>query len=201
MPNTREIRASVRGALRLFLFDPQGVASFNVSIEGFWHSFFAAVLVAPIYFAVIIIERDLAQGLISASIVSGHVAVPSLAQTLIAEAVAYPAYCVSFPLAMIGLARLLKVTGRYVPYVIAYNWSSVVVVTLRLLPLILFSSGLIGAEAVTIPVFVSLVAVMIYRWYLARVALGVSGATAIALVLIDLLLMLLIASLTELAFG
>ncbi len=200
MPSTQEIRASLRGAFRLFLFDPQGVASFNVSIEGFWHSFFAAVLIAPVYVAVVIIERDLASGLIDASLVNGAFSVPSLGQTLVAEAFAYPAYVVAFPIAMVGLARLLKLTGRYVTYVIAYNWSSIVVVTLRLLPLVLYSSGLLGAEAAATPIFVSFLAVLIYRWYLARVALGVGGATAFALVLIDLMLMLLIESVTKIAF-
>jgi hypothetical protein len=201
MPTAQEIRSSLRGAFRLFLFDPQGVASFNVSIEGFWHSFFAAVLIAPAYFAVVIIERDLANGLIDASLVNGPVSVPSLRETLVAEAFAYPAYVVAFPIAMVGLARLLKLTGRYVPYVIAYNWSSVVVISLRLLPLVLYSSGLLGAEAAATPIFASFLAVLIYRWYLARVVLGVGGPTAFALVLIDLMLMLLIESVTEFALN
>lgn len=197
MPSAQEIRASLRGALRLFLFDPHGVAYFNVTIEGFWRSFFAAVLIAPLYFTIVVIERDLAKGLIDAGLVTGPVAVPTLKQTLVAEAFAYPANVVAFPLAMVGIARILKVTGRYVPYVIAYNWSSVIVVTLRLLPLALFASGLLGAGAAATPIFVTFLVVLIYRWYLARVALGVGGATAFALVLIDLMLVLLIEGATE----
>jgi hypothetical protein len=201
MPSAQEIQSSVRGALRLFLFDPRGVAAFNVSIEGFWHSFFAAVLAAPIYFAVVIIGRDLAKGLIDTAVMDGPLVVPSLRETLVAEVVGYPVSFVAFPIAMIGLSRLLKVTGRYVPYVIAYNWSSVVVVTLRLLPLVLFSAGIVGAQATTTPIFVSFLAIMIYRWYLARVVLGVAGITAFGLVLIDFLLMILIAIVTDVVFG
>jgi hypothetical protein len=191
----------LRGALRLFVFDPQGAASFNVTIEGFWHSFFAAVLIAPVYFAVIVIERDLAAGLVDASLIEISAPMPSLGQTLTMEALAYPVYVAAFPIAMIGLARLLKATGRYVPYIIAYNWSSVVVVSLRLLPLVFYSAGLIGAKAATMPVFVSFLAGAIYRWYIARIALGVSGITAFALILIDLMLSLLIARAIELVIG
>lgn len=201
MPSTQEIQSSVRGALRLFLFDPRGVAAFNVSIEGFWHSFFAAVLAAPIYFAVVVIEHDLAKQLVDITVMNEPLVVPSLRETLTAEAVGYPLSFVAFPIAMIGLSRLLKVTGRYVPYIIAYNWSSIVVVTLRLLPLVLFSAGIVGAQATTTPIFVSFLAIMIYRWYLARAVLGVSGITAFGLVIIDLLLMILIASVTDVAFG
>lgn len=196
MPSAQEIRDSLRGAWRLLLFDPRGQELFNVSIEGFWRSFFAAVIVLPLYVAVIVIQRDMSAGLIENLDTDMPLAIPSLRTTLIAEAIAYPFYVVAFPIAMVGLARLMRLTGRYVPYIIAYNWAGVIATALRLVPLALYAAGLLGAEAARTPVLISFALIAIYLWNVTRLVLGVHGFMALALVLIDFMLMLLIAIVT-----
>ena len=48
MPSLQEITASIYGAWRLALLDRSGMNWFNHSIEGFWRSFFVALLIAPL---------------------------------------------------------------------------------------------------------------------------------------------------------
>ena len=49
MPDREEVLGALYGAYRLARIDPAGMTYFNLSFEGFWRSFFAAVLVAPAY--------------------------------------------------------------------------------------------------------------------------------------------------------
>ena len=49
MITAREVTAALYGSWRLARLDPGGMAYFNRTVEGFWNSFFAAVIVAPGY--------------------------------------------------------------------------------------------------------------------------------------------------------
>ena len=55
MPTRTEIGRSLYGAWRLLLLDPTGVQWFELSIAGFWRSFFAAALIAPVYVIMVVI--------------------------------------------------------------------------------------------------------------------------------------------------
>ena len=56
MPPKQEIVASLYGAWRLMRLDPTGMTYFNLSSDGFWRSFFAAVMIAPFYVALAYIK-------------------------------------------------------------------------------------------------------------------------------------------------
>jgi len=49
VPSAREMMYALYGAYRLARFDAGGMRYFDASIDGFWRSFFAAVLIAPFY--------------------------------------------------------------------------------------------------------------------------------------------------------
>ena len=56
MVTSREVVAALYGAYRLARFDPSGLALFDATIAGFSRSFFAAVLVAPVYLVLLLIR-------------------------------------------------------------------------------------------------------------------------------------------------
>ena len=60
MPDRAEVLRSLYGAYRLAFLDQSGMAHFNLSVDGFWRSFFAAVLVAP-GFAVLVVQKLVAR--------------------------------------------------------------------------------------------------------------------------------------------
>jgi hypothetical protein len=155
----------------------QALAQLNISVAGFWRSFFAAIVALPI-FAFALIPQYL-----RAADPGWFVAV---------EAVHYAAAWAAFPLVMIPVARFLRLTPRYIPYIIAVNWTSVLqlVLFLPLNVLALFGSleGDGGAFLFTLALTLS----CIYRYFIARVALETTLGTALALVALDVVLGLLL---------
>ncbi len=174
IPDQQEIGRSLAGALRLARLDAAGMGEFNLTIEGFWRSFFAAAIVAPGY-ALLVAQKLVAW--------PGYVD-PALA--VLIEAGAYVLSWVAFPLAAVFLTTMLGLSRHYVPLIVAANWAEVLqfavflvmsVLTLALPP------GLRG------PVVVAVIgAILFYEWFVARTALATTGGVAAGIVLVDLLL-------------
>ncbi len=176
MPSRREVVAALYGAWRLLRFDAHGFAWFDLTIDGFWRSFFAATLVAPAY--LILAALDLTG---RAGPVDGGWA--TLVLTL-----AYAAEWIAFPIAAIFITRLLDLTEGYVPLIVAGNWISVPQ------SLLVAAAGAIdewGGLAGAIGPFITLSAtlyVLIYQWFVTRLALNTSGLTAIGVVILQILI-------------
>lgn len=184
VPTWSEIARSLFGAWRLARLDRAGMALFDISITGFRRSFFAAVLVAPIYLYLIAIAPD-------EEAAAGAEKIDAVWQT-IALIVKYLLNWAVFPIAMIFLARLLRLTHHYVGYIIAANWGAVL--QMALLAAAATLGLLIGGENSlgSILSLLATVAAIAYQWVIARTALQTTAVVAAALVIIDLLLGLLI---------
>jgi hypothetical protein len=174
MPDREEVYRSLYGALRLAFLDPSGLAHFNFSIEGFWRSFFAAVLVAP-GFAILIAQKLLARA---------EPFDPGWA-TLV-QLLAYGLSWAAFPLAAVALTRLLGVSQNYVPLIVALNWGAVLQVV-AFLTAVLIGLALPGLLEGLIMLLVT-GGILFYQWFITRSALQTSGGIALMLVLIDLVL-------------
>ena len=107
MPDREEVLSALYGAYRLAWFDVAGMAHFNLTVDGFWRSFFAAVLVAPAYAI-----------LVGLQVASGEEAIdPGL--LLLGESIGYILAWCAFPLVAIVLTRLLglgRMRGLVVPF-------------------------------------------------------------------------------------
>ena len=175
MTLSNEIFSSLTGAWRLLLLDRNGMGRFNLSITGFWRSFFAAVLVSPAYFA--------AMG----AGATGDAAPEGLA---LVRSLQYVAGWTVFPIIMIPVVVLMKWTDRYVHYIVAYNWSSVIMIAL-MLPVSLISQafrhGQTGVTAIDALYFTVFLVTLGYSWFIARTALRIEPFTAVAIVLLDLI--------------
>jgi len=180
MPSLQEITASVYGAWRLALLDRSGMNWFNHSIEGFWRSFFVALLIAP-----------LAGLMVGFQLINAEEGADT-ARLVAVEVVGYALGWVVYPIAALFVCRLMGLTDYYVGYIIAYNWShaipAVVAVPISLSVLM----GLLPLGFAESILLVVTIAVLAYRWFIARVALGADGLTAAALVALELMLQLLV---------
>ena len=164
------------GAYRLARFDAGGMRYFDVSIDGFWRSFFAAVLIAPFYLVY--------QGLRFLAETPGA---DGFRYTCV-EAITYVIAWVLFPLVMVSLAKFLDREQRYLGYIVAYNWAAVLQNAL-IMPLGMVA--MIGGPEVGAADFfglVAFVAVIAYTWFITRTALDIDGGTAASIVLLDLVL-------------
>lgn len=174
LPSSAEIARSVQGAWLLAQGDTRGLDLFDLSIEGFWRSFAAALLVAPAYL-LLLAEQYATVGWPQHKLA-----------TVMAELVAYGCGWLSFPLAAIFLTRLLGLSARYVPLVVAVNWAATLQIGFYVAVVVL--SLVLPQEVRTLLLFTATIAVLIYQWFVIRAALDTSGTIAFGLVVIDVLL-------------
>lgn len=176
MPSQAEIRQALEGAWLLAKGDASGMGRFDLSVDGFWRSFSAILIVAPAY-ALLLLEQY------------GRLGWPEqTVATVMAELIAYVAGWLTFPVAAIFLTRLLGLSSRYVPLIVASNWTAVLQITLYMGVVIL---GLPMPEQLrTLFLLAATIAVLVYQWFVVRTALETSSGTAFGLVVIDILLSL-----------
>lgn len=173
IPDQAEVARSLQGAWQLARLDPSGMSYLNLSVEGFWRSFFAAVLVAPGYALLVGQELFAREEPVNAM------------WAVLVETVAYGVGWAAFPVVAIFLTRLLNLSRNYVPLVVAANWAAVIQIAGFLAAIAL---GVVLPPLAGLMVVAATGAILFYQWFVIRTALGTSGGVAIAFVLVDLLL-------------
>ena len=173
------------GAYRLARADTNGLSYFDNSTAGFWRSFFAAVLIAPLFLILLIIRFNVDD--IGASAVRFYTI----------EAIAYVIGWVLFPLVVFYLVETLAKQERYVGFIIAYNWAAVLQNGFYLPFAILFQLGLIPGEAAGLLNLLLLGLVLAYTWFVAKSALDISGAVAGGIIILDVGLWVALTVITE----
>ena len=190
-----EIVRSLTGAWELFLDRPDALRYFDLSVDGFWRSFRAIVLVVPSYFLTVLADR-LAR-------LSDAVPDPGTGDTafFVAKAVALGIDWVALPVLLAAVAGPLSVEKGYSAFVIARNWGSVISVApfgaIGLLQVL----GLIGMDTASYLSLAALIIVLRYVYLMARRALGAGIGLAAAIVAFDLLLSLSIGLFVDSLFG
>jgi len=185
MITAREVVLSLFGAYRLARFDAGGADYFDKSLDGFWRSFFAAAIVAPMY--LLLIYTRFATGMVDAH----------AGRYLSVEATAYVMAWVAFPLAILPVARMLDREGRYLGFIVAYNWASVLQNAVYL-PLVIL--GLLGALPPELASGLNLIVlslIMLYTWFVTRTMLDVDTFPAAGVVIVDLVLSVFIGAIAE----
>jgi hypothetical protein len=187
MPSGQEIAAGIRGAVMLAQRDPQGMAQFNLTIEGFFNSFVAALLAAPAY-AILVAQRYVVE------------APSSVGYTIFAETVAYVLIWLVFPTAAIFLTRFFGLGHRYVPLVVASNWATFLQ-TLVLLAASLLGSMFGSSGGGALVLLAAMIAVLVYDWYIVRTALETTAGIASGFVAADLVLSFIVSGVVNATLG
>ncbi len=180
----QDAQSAAIGSWRLLKRDTGGFDDFDLTESGFWRSFSAIAPIAPMYLyaaSIEIVSDDLADQ-------ADHQEI-----SLWMAAVALIVQWVAWPLAMAAVARFTGLTQYYTRYIIAYNWSSIIVAAVQMLPILLIAQGGSAAGLGGILYAIALAFVLYYRWYVALTALETTIAVAWALVLGDLVLSFAIA--------
>ncbi|MGB8276083.1 MAG: hypothetical protein WCF16_12540 [Alphaproteobacteria bacterium] len=172
MIGTAEVVSSLEGALRLARGDAGGMACFNRSLEGFWRSFFAAIIAAPAYMALAAPVGEGASG--------------DLLRPVLVDAIAYVIGWVAFPLAMTYVAAVLQREDRYLGYIVAYNWAQVPQAFLYLTGAIMVRVFGIAEPLNQVLGVTVLGAILVYTWFVARTALEITRVQAVGLVGLDI---------------
>lgn len=180
-----EIIRSLYGALHLARGDTSGMAFFNATEQGFWRSFTAALLIAPLFALLLTIRYHVNEAGVS------------LLRFTAIETIAYVVSWVAFPLLLYHLTDILGTGHRFVRYIVAYNWASVLQNLLYLPFALLVEAHLVQGAGSTFFGIILLGLVLLYTWFVTRTALEVTNLLAAGLVMIDLVLSIFINTITQ----
>lgn len=185
IPASWEISAALTGAWRLLFLDSKAVQYFDDSVEGFWKSFFAAALILPAH---LILSWMHLAGL---PLTAGPIRI------VLVEGIGYVISWVAFPLLVFYLCEAMGRSQTYMRYIIAYNWFQVILIGIVLPIRLLLESGVLPPQIAQLLDFAKFFLTLSYFWYLALVGLGAGGWAASAIVVLDLILSLLILSVSD----
>ena len=185
MGGVRSVAENLAGAWEVMIGKAEGLNRVDTSLEGFWRSFAAVILVIP--FALLM---HYSQASLEAELVDS---VPQ-GNSLLVDGMALLCDWFAFPVVFALIARPFGLASRYVPFIVTRNWGSVIISALTG---VLFGLHLLGVvPGVVMPyAFIAVFAVALRFYYLiARTTLQVSMGMTLPIVLLDFLLTLTIGS-------
>lgn len=178
------LRDNIAGAWQIMLGRPEGINRLDTSLEGFWRSFAALVLVAPFAALSIVSEQPLMP-------VSG-VAEPITAGLVALYGIALVVDWFSFPLVFALVAHPFGFGSRYVPFIVARNWASVIIAAMVSIVYVLSLLGVLPPAAMPYAVLVATGVALRFSYVIARTTLAIGVAMALPIVILDFLLSLVV---------
>lgn len=172
-----EVFTALYGVWRLAHFDEDGWRGLDHSIDGIWKSFFAAVLVAPPQAVMIVMSLN----------ASGAVPTAGLGRMIAVFSISYVIGWVAFPLIMAGVCEVIGKGANFGRYIVGYNWAQVIQVGV-FLPAAVVTTAFGPGGAASLLSIAALLAVLIYAWFVARTGLDIPSAGAVAVVVLDIVL-------------
>jgi hypothetical protein len=172
MPPVAEIRYYFEGALRLAKGDAGGMSHFDFSVDGFWRSFWAIVIVAPGY-AILVADQY-----------ARREAVVPFWPTVTAETLSYLLGWAILPILAIWLTRMFDLARRYVPLIVTLNWCSQVQIVLLLVPIAL--SVFLSTAMVEFLSLLATAAALFYLGFVIKTALDCTVGIAVTFLAADL---------------
>lgn len=180
MPSARDVLSALYGVYRLARLDPSGLDFFDHTPAGFWRSFFAAVIIAPFYLALLSLRY------------SGMTAPVDPLRFIAIETIAYVIAWVAFPLVMASLVKTIDRDEHYIRYIVAYNWAAVLQNGLYLPIAFLATTGVLAEASANLLGLFAIALIVFFTWFITRTALEVQAGMAAAIVGLDFMLSILI---------
>ena len=181
------VNRSLDAAFGLVMRDRRAWDKFDLTVEGFYRSFAALLIVLPINIVTDLIQVQMAaverlrQG---KEVVEQAYGVGEAVFSTLALAVDW----IIFPIVMIFVLRYLGLSHRYAPLIIAHNWGTIVVYLFNMPALLLFAAGFISSDDAVALYMITLVFALYYRSYTAETALDAGWSVAASTALLGLVL-------------
>lgn len=178
MPTLPELRHYLEGSWRLAQGDAGGMAYFDFSADGFWRSFWAVIVVAPGYL-VLVLDQYARNG-----------EALTFWPGLVAESLSYLLGWAALPVLGIFLTRFYGVADRYVPLIVALNWSTMVQLGVFLVPVAL--GVILPGDLVAFLLVIATGLVLFYQGFIIKVALDCTISTAATFLAVDVVAVMII---------
>jgi hypothetical protein len=190
-----EVQRSLAGAWRLFLGKPDAMLAFDTSVDGFWRSFGAIILVAPLYALTALADRhDMLSDAIASDDIGAGPFWAAKALTLMID-------WVTLPILLALIADFIGIRRGYPAYVVARNWATVLMIVPFAAIGLLDVAGIASPTVLAVPSLVALAATFRMSYEIARKSLGANPEVAVALVVLDFLVSLGIVISVDKLFG
>lgn len=195
MIGVAEIQRSLTAVWRIFLGRPEAMRLLDTSDDGFWRSFQAILIVAPLYALTSMADWNATAATAPAGLEpSGGAFFTSRLIILVLD-------WVTLPIVLAAIAGFIGIKQTYGAFVVARNWANALAVipfgAVALLELL----GLFPGDSIILPSLVALGFALRLSYMVARTALGFPIDMAIGLVVFDFLLSLAIVTLVSRLFG
>jgi hypothetical protein len=181
MITARDVRHALTGAVLLARGDRAGAKYFGDTPHDFWRSFWAAAFVAPIWLVLVSLVEPATDA--------------SPLRLILAETVEYALLWTAFPLVLHEILSRSGTDEHFCRYIAAHNWAAMIVAPAMLVAVVISAvapSGLLDL----LPLLV-VISSVVYEWFMARVTLEVSAATAAGIAAMDFFLGLAIKLITN----
>lgn len=185
MANGASIREHLAGAWQVMNGNAAGLARMDVSLGGFWRSFGAIVFIVP-YLVLGIMDQPAEAG--GGDGLAGEAASSGIGLQILATGVDW----IMFPLVFALLARPIGVADRYVPFIVARNWSAVIVSAFLALVTGAHLLGLAPDAVLPFLLVIVLGVTLRFSYLVIRTTLAVPMAVAVPIVVLDFLLSLVV---------
>jgi hypothetical protein len=181
------VNRAVDAAFALVMRDRRAWDKFDLTVEGFYRSFAALLVVIPMNLIADIIAVQ-----VSAA-ERAHQGKEVVAQAYgIGDAmfstVALGIQWMIFPAVMIVVLRFLGLSHRYVPLIIAHNWGTIVIYLFNMPAFLLYGAGFISHDDAIGLNLITLVFTLYYRYYTAETALDAGWSVAASTALLGFVL-------------
>ncbi len=171
--------ASLSGAWDVMNGRVEGLRKLDLTIDGFWRSFGAVVLILPVALIALASERvALAEiGGDAAALTGGYVMLRLIA--VIADWLAFPAI-----LAL--LARPMGIASRFVPYIVARNWTAVLIAAMFGVPHLLHALGVLPTALLSFLLLILFGVAVWFAYVVVRTAMQVPPVMAVPVVILEI---------------
>lgn len=182
-------------AWRLLRRDRDAISLIDNTLEGVIKSYWCAAITLPFYAMFLVLEI----GISSSSL--GNISVlaekAGVLNAFFSETIFYVlAWWVAWPLIMDRMAPWLGRDENFFRYIIAYNWSHAVRISILVAYMAMHFSGMIPDNMVLFAQLSVMVLLWTYHWFVLRYVLEVDGGTAGGLVAAEYIMIVMLSQAT-----
>jgi len=162
------------GARRLAQFDKSGLAAFEPGWPAARHSFLALALALPLMALMVWLQSAVYRG----EDFGGVYMTARLASSALGW--------LGFVLLLFPLTRIVGRRDRVLFFIGVFNWTTFIALIIQLPPLVIAAAGLVDFSGYVVLVIGFLLLVLVYKGYVASVALGIGALEALFIVIAEL---------------
>jgi hypothetical protein len=178
------------GALRLARLDRSGIAYFDRTLEGFWASYQAAALAFIPYLLTLQLEiTDLQWKKAGA---------PRIYAVMV---IGYVIFWAGYPLVVMPLLQWLGRERRAFDFLVPYNWAQFLETAALLFVQALAAGAVLPKSAAIAALSALQAATLVYEWFIARVALEVTGGQATLIVAVNFAFAMVVSGIRDALIG